>query len=110
MAVLDAMNALPIFASGTLDSLPLRSYTVADANAGVPITSQNVVYATSVTVIDANADSASGLSPPANTLLNQSGNTPPAQSDSGGGGALGSGALLLLGTFALARRRRHATR
>lgn len=88
MTVLDAINALPTFVSSPLDSLPLRNYTVADANNGVAISANNVVYATSVTVIDSNADSASALTPAANTLLSaSSGGTNTATSDSGGGGA-----------------------
>ena len=60
----DAINALPTFsASNSLDTLPLRNYTTADANAGVAITGQNLVFATSVTVLDSNPDSAAGLSP-----------------------------------------------
>jgi peptidyl-prolyl cis-trans isomerase A (cyclophilin A) len=105
MAVLDAINALPTFTSSSIDSLPLRSYTVADANAGKAITADNLVFATTVSVIDTNADSAASLSPPANTLLGQTGNTP-GQSDSGGGGATGAASLLLLGALALRRQRR----
>ena len=106
MAVLDAINVLPTFVASTaIDSLPLRNYTVADANNNVPITNQHVVFATSVTVLDANVDSAAGLSPVANTLLNPTPTTPPA-SDSGGGGAAGLGSLLLLGALALRRQRR----
>jgi len=107
MAVLDAINALPLFSfSSSINSLPLRNYTTADANAGVAITGQNLVYATSVTVLDSNADSAATLTPVANTLLGQSGGTttPPA-SDSGGGGATGAVSLLLLGALALWRQR-----
>jgi peptidyl-prolyl cis-trans isomerase A (cyclophilin A) len=100
MAVLDAINALPVFNSSPLDSLPLRNYTT-----GAAITSDNLVYATSVTVLDSNADSAASLTPVANTLLGQSGGgtTPPA-SDSGGGGATGAASLLLLGALALWRQ------
>lgn len=106
MAVLDAINALPTFISSPFDTLPLRNYTTANANAGVAITGQNLVYATSVTVLDSNADSAATLTPVANTLLGQSGGTttPPA-SDSGGGGATGAASLLLLGALALWRQR-----
>jgi peptidyl-prolyl cis-trans isomerase A (cyclophilin A) len=105
MSVLDAINALTTFASGTFDSLPLRNYTTTDATAGVAITGQNLVYATTVSVIDSNADSASGLTPAANTLLTSSTGTPPS-TDSGGGGAAGAASLLLLGALALRRQRR----
>jgi peptidyl-prolyl cis-trans isomerase A (cyclophilin A) len=103
MAVLDAINALPTFqASTSIDSLPLRAYTTADANANVPITSANLVFASSVTVLDSNADSAATLSPAANTLLGAA-VTPPATGSSGGGGSFGAGLLLLLGALAAAR-------
>lgn len=104
MAVLDAINTLPTFAASTaIDTLPLRNYTTQDAAAGAPITAQNLVFATTVTVIDGNADSAAALSPVANTLLNS--NTPPPASDSGGGGgSTGIVSLLLLGALALRRR------
>jgi peptidyl-prolyl cis-trans isomerase A (cyclophilin A) len=105
MAVLDAINALPTFsASNSLDTLPLRNYTTADANAGVAITGQNLVFATSVTVLDSNADSAAGLSPPANTLLTPSTGTPPPATSDSGGGATGAVSLFLLGALALRRR------
>jgi cyclophilin family peptidyl-prolyl cis-trans isomerase len=99
MAVLDAINALPIFASGALDQLPLQNYT-----AGAAITGQNLVFATSVTVLDSNADSAAGLSPPANTLLTPSTGTPPPATSDSGGGATGAVSLFLLGALALRRR------
>lgn len=107
MAVLDAINALPTFAASTsIDSLPLRNYTVADANAGVAITGQNLVFATSVTVLDSNTNTAAGITPTPNTLLAPSGGTTtPPTSEGGGGGATGAGSLLLLGALALLRRR-----
>jgi cyclophilin family peptidyl-prolyl cis-trans isomerase len=108
MAVLDAINALPTFmASSSIDTLPLRNYTAQDATAGVPITAQHVVFATSVTVLDSNADSAAGLSPVANTLLSPTAPLP-APNAGGGGGATGTGSLVLLGGLALWRRRRQA--
>lgn len=105
MPVLDAINALTVFRSGNFDSLPLRNYTTTDANNGVAITGQNLVYATTVSVIDSNADSASSLTPVPNTLLTPSTGNPPA-SDSGGGGAAGVVSLVLLGALALGRQRR----
>jgi peptidyl-prolyl cis-trans isomerase A (cyclophilin A) len=105
MAVLDAINALTIFQSGSFDSLPLRNYTTADAAANVAITGQHLVYATTVSVIDSNADSASSLTPTPNTLLTPATGTP-STSDSGGGGAAGAASLLLLGALALRRQRR----
>jgi len=108
MAVLDAINALPTFPlTSSTDTWPLRSYTTADFNAGVAPTGLNLVYATTVSVIDANADSAASLTPAANTLLSSSssgGST--STSDSGGGGAAGAVSLVLLGALALRRQRR----
>jgi len=107
MAVLDAINALPVFNSSPFDSLPLRNYTVTDANAGKALTADNIVFATTVSIIDANADSAASLTPAANTLLSSSssgGST--STSDSGGGGAAGAASLVLLGALALRRQRR----
>jgi peptidyl-prolyl cis-trans isomerase A (cyclophilin A) len=106
MAVLDAINALPTFvASNAIDALPLRNYTAQDAAANAPVTAQNLVFATTVTVIDGNADSAAALTPPPNTLLNPSG-PPPASDTGGGGGATGMLWLMLLGALALWRQRR----
>jgi peptidyl-prolyl cis-trans isomerase A (cyclophilin A) len=107
MAVLDAINALQTFnLSSAIDSLPLRNYTTANAAAGVPVTDQNVVFATTVSVLDSNVDSAASLTPVANTLISTPATPAPAPSG-GGGGATGAGSLLLLASLALARLRRH---
>lgn len=120
MAVIDAINALPTFVySNVSDSLPLRNYTAANAAAGTPVTDQNIVYATSVYVLDSNVDSAASLTPTPNTLLGQpsgggstgggsTGGGSASGSSGGGGGAMGAWSLLL-GALALAGRlfRRH---
>jgi peptidyl-prolyl cis-trans isomerase A (cyclophilin A) len=107
MTVVDAINALQVFAvNSALDSLPLRNYTTQNANAGVTITDQHLIIS-SVTVVDSSPDTAAGLSPAPNTLINQptnpGGGSDP---DSGGGGATGAGSVLLLGLLALLRQRR----
>jgi peptidyl-prolyl cis-trans isomerase A (cyclophilin A) len=109
MAVLDAINALQTFnLSSAIDSLPLRNYTTANAAAGVPVTDQNVVFATTVSVLDSNVDSAASLTPVANTLISTPATPAPAPAPSGGGGgATGAGSLLMLASLALARLRRH---
>ncbi len=112
MTVLDTINALQTFAvSASLDSLPLRNYTSKNATDGVAITNQNLVYATSVIVLDSNVDSAIGLSPVANTLNSPTTPTTPTTgtSSGGGGGATDAVSLLLLGALALGRRLRRQT-
>lgn len=110
MTVVDAINALPTFTYSTItDSLPLRNYTTANASAGTPVTDQNVVYATSVTVIDSNVDSAAALTPAANTLIKASSSNSSSSGNSssgGGGGATGALSLLALGALALGRKLR----
>jgi peptidyl-prolyl cis-trans isomerase A (cyclophilin A) len=98
MAVLDAINALPTFQISTaIDSIPLRNYTAANAAAGLPITDQHLVIATSVVVLDSSADSAASLTKPLNTLINPTPVPPtPAPQGSGGGGAISIVSLLLL--------------
>jgi peptidyl-prolyl cis-trans isomerase A (cyclophilin A) len=109
MAVLDTINALQTFPlTSSTDTWPLRGYTTADFNAGVTPTGMNLVYATTVSVIDSNADSAASLTPVPNTLLTPSTGNPPA-TDSGGGGAAGAVSLVLLGALALGRQRRART-
>ena len=107
MTVLDAINALPTFSFSTaIDSLPLRNYTAANAAGGAPITDQNMVYATSVSVLDSNADSAASLSPVANTLNTPAPVVTPTTGASGGGGSAGAVSLLALGGLALGRQLR----
>lgn len=105
MDVLDAINALPTYAyQSPLDQLPLRGFSTADFNLGTLPGAQNLVFATSVTVLDSNLDSAASLNPAANTLLNaSSGSSGSSNSGSGGGGAAGAASLLLLGALALRR-------
>jgi cyclophilin family peptidyl-prolyl cis-trans isomerase len=107
MTVVDAINALQVFApSTTFDSLPLRNYTTQNSQAGVQITDQHLII-TTVTVVDSSPDTAAGLSPTPNTLINQPPTNPGGlDPDEGGGGATGLGSLLLLGLLALLRQRK----
>ena len=110
MQVLDAINALPRFAfASPFESIPLRDYTQQSATDHVEITDRHLVLVTAIVVLDGAADTAAGLSPAANTLINPTTTTPPAASsggDGGGGGAIGLGSLLWLGLLSLLRRRR----
>ena len=109
MAVLDAINALPKFTfASPFDSIPLRDYTAQNATDNVEITDRHLVLVTAIVVLDGAADTAAGLSPAANTLINPTTTTPPATSSGGdgGGGAIGLGSLLSIGLLSILRRRR----
>jgi len=95
MDVVDAIAALPRFnidttiSGGPTADLPLQNFTagnVPDAN--------NLIIATAVIVSDSTVDSASGLIPAPNTLINAPPPSAPAP-DSGGGGSFGF--LMLFG-------------
>jgi peptidyl-prolyl cis-trans isomerase A (cyclophilin A) len=110
MAIVDAIAALNRFnLGGNFTALPLRNYTAADATAGATVTDNNLVIIRSVIVVDANADSASALTPPRNTLISappaSGGNSGGSSGDSsgGGGGSLGLGALFALALLLLTR-------
>jgi hypothetical protein len=74
----------------------------------VAVTDQNLVYATSVSVLDSNVDSAAAITPAANTLIKASTSTSTTTlsttGSSGGGGATGAASLLALGALSLGRR------
>ena len=109
MSVVDAIAAVPVFDfGGALTSIPLRSYSAQDAANAVPITDQNFVLVTAIVILDGAADTAAGLSPVPNTLINPP--PPPAPAPAGGGGGGGSAdwAMLLLGSWYLIRRRRQS--
>jgi len=105
MDVVDAINAVPRFASSSYESIPLRDYTAQNATDGVEITDRHLVLVTAIVVIDGAANTAASLSPVANTLINPPA-APAASSGGGGGGAMGLGSLLSLGLLAFLRRRR----
>ncbi len=107
MDVLDAINALPTFAfASPLDSIPLRNFTAQDAADGVEVTDQHLVLVTAIVVIDGATDTAAGLSPVPNTLINQPPAPPLPGSGGGGRGAVGLGSLLLLSLLGILRLRR----
>jgi peptidyl-prolyl cis-trans isomerase A (cyclophilin A) len=104
MTVVDAVAAVSRFDfGGNFTAIPLRNYSVANANAGTLPTDNNLVLIQNVIVLDSNPDSAANLTPARNTLINQ----PPAgggSSEDGGGGTLGLGGLLALGLLLLGRK------
>jgi peptidyl-prolyl cis-trans isomerase A (cyclophilin A) len=118
MDVVDAVAALPVFdAGGALSSLPLQDYTAQNAADGVPVTDDHLVRVTAIVVIDAAADTADGLSPVENTLIDEVSAPAPAPTSGGGGGGGGvtgpASVLFVLvlafaryGAFAGRRRRR----
>jgi peptidyl-prolyl cis-trans isomerase A (cyclophilin A) len=110
MDVLDAINALPKFNFGSaFDTIPLRDYTQQNAADDVDITDRHLVLVTAIVVIDGAANTAAGLSPVPNTLIDAPPPTPPAAPSGGGGGgggAMGFGSLLALGVLGMLRRRR----
>lgn len=111
MDVINAINVVPTFNfSSPFESIPLRDYTAQNAADDVEITDRHLVIVSAIVVLNGAADTAAGLSPVANTLINQTPTSPPAASsgDSGGGGATGLVSLLLLGLLNVYRRRRWA--
>ena len=102
MAVVDAIAALSRFnMGGNFTAVPLRNYTQADATAGVTVTDNNLVLITNIIVIDSSVNSASGLSPVANTRINAPSG---GGDDGGGGGDLGLAGVFALGMLLAARR------
>ena len=103
MTVVDQMAALPRFAQpGGFTAMPLANYSQTDAGNGVEPGSTNLVILYDIQVLDDAKDSAAGLSPVVNTLIDQAGGG----NNGGGGGSLGGG-LLLLAALAGWRGRRH---
>ena len=94
MDIVDAIDALQRFNfNGAFNELPLRSVPVGDPDAS------NLVVVNRIEVTDTTVDSAAGLNPPVNTLINpppQPVPPVPAPTAGGGGGSLG-----LISLFAL---------
>ncbi|MGX5174363.1 peptidylprolyl isomerase [Aliikangiella sp. IMCC44653] len=96
MAVVDAIAALPRFNfGGALNNLPLQNY---DASGSTPPNETHLALVTSITVIDANANTAANLSPALSTKPEPE---PEPVVESSGGGSLG---FTLIGLMLLLRR------
>lgn len=96
MAIVQAMAALDIarFDNGAFSDVPSRDYESGS------FTTDNFVFI-NIVVLDAAADTAAGLNPERNVLINAPAPTPaPSASSGGGGGSFGFGVLfVLLGAF-----------
>ena len=106
MAIVDSISALPTydfstrFLSAAFVQLPLRDYTITDFNSNVPINGTHLVMISSISVFDPTIDSAAGLNPTLNTLINQPPPPPPATSGGGGGSF---GLIMLFGLLLVTR-------
>lgn len=102
MDVVDAIAALPLYnvdsaiTNAPTANLPLQNYSAADLANGVIPDARHLVIVSAVVVSDSTADSAAGLNPVPNTLINAPPPVPPATSNGSGGGG-SSGVLMLLG-------------
>lgn len=106
MDVVDNISSLPTydfrnrFINPAFEELPLRNYTLTDFNNNVTVNNTHLVFISSISVFDPTIDSAAGLNPTPNTLINQPPPTPPPVS-SGGGGSFGL--IMLLGLLLVTR-------
>lgn len=111
MDVVDAIAALPVFdfsarfSSGAFQQLPLQNYTATDFTNDVTVDENHLIIISAIVVSDPTIDSAAGLNPTPNTLINQPPPPPPASGGGGGGGSLG---FLTLFGLLLAKRIRAA--
>lgn len=109
IAGFDRYNLNGFSNTAALNEVPLKDYTVADANDGIIPGSNNFIIINNATVTDAATDSASGLNPVANPNYNANsggGSTDGGSTDSsGGGGSFGAASIALLGLFGLRRRK-----
>jgi len=99
MAVVDSIAALERFnMGGALATIPLRDYTIEDAQNNTLVTEDNLVIVHNILVLDPSSDTADGLSPTPNTLVEKS---------KGGdsGGSLGLFILCVLGLLSFSRVR-----
>ena len=108
MVVIDAIAALPIynfsarFSSGAFEQLPLRDYDSTDFANNVTVSDDHLVMISAIIISDSAVDSAAGLNPTPNTLINQPPPPPPPPPSSGGGGG-SFGFLMLFGLLLLTR-------
>jgi peptidyl-prolyl cis-trans isomerase A (cyclophilin A) len=111
MEVVDAIVALDrLNAGGALNTLPVRSFTQEDVDAGRLPGADNLVIITDVVVIDSAVVTNPDIVPVPNTLLNAGGGggnpTPPDNGNGGGGGggSVGLWAFLLAGITFMRRK------
>ena len=100
MEVADALAALPRFNyGGAFTDLPLRDFSVADANNGVEPNDDNLVVISDIVVIDAATVTNPDIVPVANTLLSSPTPSTSGSSSAGGssGGSLSLWWLVLIG-------------
>lgn len=72
MTIVDAIAAVSRFNMGTpFNTIPLRNYTTTDAANNVPVDEDNFVTITNVVILDENPNTAAGLNPVKNTLVNK---------------------------------------
>ena len=95
METVDAIADLPVYNlnNGSLSETPLQDYSENDATNEEPITLDNFVKIESITVTNANQDTAAELNPPLSTYE-------PSESSSGGG-SFGVGFAALLALFGM---------
>jgi peptidyl-prolyl cis-trans isomerase A (cyclophilin A) len=105
MDIIDAISALPTFNfTGATSELPLRNYTATDFGNNVVRNDTHLVTISAIVITDPAVDTAAGLNPVPNTLINAPPPTPPTIGGGGGGGSLG---LLGLMSLLLASRKRY---
>lgn len=108
MDVVDAIAALPIYAfAAPFAELPLRNYNDTDYANNVTPDDTQLLIISAVVVTDTTVDSAAGINPTPNTLINANNNPTIGGGGGGGGGAMN--VLLLLGLLLVASASR-ATR
>lgn len=104
MNVVEAIAALPRYAfDAPFSDLPLRDYTSTDFTNGVAPGGDNFMIINAIIVSDSTVDSAAGLNPTPNTLIDPMPPSNPTVADSGGGGALG--VLMLIALLSSGLRR-----
>lgn len=97
MAIVDAIAALNRFnMGGALASIPLRNYTIQDAQNNKLVTADNLVMLDNIVVLNSSPDTADGLTPTPNTLVGK-------EDDDSSSGGLGLFSLLLLSLLSFTR-------
>jgi len=101
MEIINSISALPNNLNSNYPEVPLRNYTAADGTAKTPVTANNLVTIESITVINAEVNTAAGLAPKANTLITSQ---PPSNGGGSSGGSLGWFSLLAAALLVWRRR------